>query len=97
MIKMAYEGDVRRAVQALRNAAADTRNRKNQVDSLADQRPRYWKGMGADAFSEEYGEISGKANELMRCIDRAGDALGRLPALIARAERERSQAMEKKG
>lgn len=97
MMEVAYEADVRRAAQALGSAAADIRNKKNQTDSLAGQRTLYWKGAGADAFSREYGEISGNANELMRCIDRAGDALGRLPSLIARAERERSRAMEKKG
>lgn len=94
---MAYEGDVRRILQTLRNTVSDTRNRQKQVNSLIGQKSQYWKGQGADAFSKEYGEISSDADQLLRCIDRAGDALGQLPSLIARAERERSQAAAKKG
>lgn len=93
---MAYEGDVRRVMQGLRSTVADTRNKQNQVNTLVGQRTRYWKGAGADMFSQEYAEISGDADKLLRCIDRASDALGQLPSLIARAERERSQAAAKK-
>lgn len=94
---MAYEVDVRRITQTLRSTASDTRNKQKQVNSLIGQRNRYWKGMGADAFSKEYGEISSDADKLFRSIDRACDALGQLPSLIARAEQERSQAEAKKG
>lgn len=91
MIGMAYEGDVRRVQRALSGAASNAKSRRRQVDSLVGQRGQYWKGKAADAFSGEYREISGDADKLLRCVDRAGDALGRLPSLIARAERERSQ------
>ena len=93
---MAYEGEARRVMQALRIATTDARNRQKQVNSMVSQRTRYWTGAGADMFSKEYGEISSDADKLLRCIDRASDALGQLPSLIARAERERSQAAAKK-
>ncbi len=93
---MAYEGDVRRVLQTLRSTTSDTRNKQKQVNSLIGQSSRYWKVTGADIFSKEYGEISSDADKLLCCIDRAGDALGQLPSLIARAERERSQAAAKK-
>lgn len=94
---MAYEGDIRRVTQVLRSTAADVRSKQNQVNTLAGRRSQYWKGAGADAFSKEYGKISSDADKLLRCIDRASDALGRLPSLIAKAEQERSEAAAKKG
>lgn len=93
---MAYENEARRAQQLLRSAASDTRNQRNQVNSLVDQRPQYWKGKGADAFSKEFQEINSDVDKLLRCIDRAGDALGQLPSQIARAEQERKQKAAKK-
>ena len=92
---MAYEGDVRRVLQTLRSTGSDTRNKQNQVNSIVGQRTQYWKGSASDAFSNEYGGINSDADTILRCIDRACDALGRLPSLIDRAERERKQAAEK--
>lgn len=91
MIHMAYEGDIRRVRRALGSAASSARARRSQTDSMVSQRGRYWQGKGADAFFGEYREISGDVDKLLRCADRACDALERLLPLIARAERERSQ------
>ncbi len=92
---MAYEGEVRRVHQALRSTGAESRNKQNRLQSFVDQRTRYWKGPAADMFSKEYGGIAGDIGKLMRCIDRAGDALRQLPSLIARAEDERRRAAAK--
>lgn len=91
---MAYELDVYRVRGVLNSVESTAKSERSRVGSLISQRGQYWKGKGADAFSSEYGDIDKDVDKLLRCVDRAGDALGRLPSLIARAERERSQKAE---
>lgn len=92
---MAYEGDVRRVQRMLNDSASNIRSKRGQVNSLVEQRSRYWNGEGAESFSSKYREINSGADQLLRCLDRACDALGQLPSLIARAEREREEKAKK--
>ena len=89
---MAFEHEVRRQAGLLRDAAWNAENQRRQAGSCADSANQWWKGAGGEAFLKAYQDADGDAARLLNSINHAADQLDRLPALIRRAEQERSRA-----
>lgn len=93
---MAYESDVRRQAQLLRDSARNAQNQRSKVGSYVDSAHQWWKGKGGEAFVKEYKEVDGDVGRFLNTVNAAADQMSRLPSLIQRAEQERRKAAEKK-
>lgn len=92
---MAYDSDVRRQARALRDSIRSAKNERNRAASLVTGGNQWWKGKGGEAFLREYKDIDDDVTRFLRYMDDAANALERLPALIARADRERRKDANK--
>lgn len=93
---MAYESDVRRQAQLLRDVSRNARNQRNKAGAYVDSANQWWKGKGGEAFVKEYKEVDGEVERFLNAVNAAADQMNRLPSLIQRAEQERRKAAEKK-
>lgn len=91
---MAYESEVRQVQRKLSNASDDVSSANRGTNSLIASGGKYWLGDSANAFKQEYSEISSTITRLLSYVNQAEADLGRLKSLIARAERERRQNAE---
>ena len=93
---MAYESEVKRQSKKLDDSARSAQNERNRINSLVGGAHQWWKGKGGEAFTNAYNSIDNDVNRFLRRIDDVVSNMNRLPALIERAERERSEEAARK-